>query len=94
MAYSLPEWVGYFVRNIHLENSCENGVRCYLFVRKNVYDKDDGTEFYFLGEIFPTGYFEQIILADGTTSAVEITYELETSIRFDLYEYLTSRLDD
>ena len=77
-----------------LSNSRENGVRCYLFMRKNKDDADQGTEFYFLGEINPTGEFEQIILADGKTSAVEIVYELETPVRADLYDYLTTNLDD
>ena len=34
-------------------------MRCFLFVRKNKEDKDDGTEFYFLGQMRPTGQFRQ-----------------------------------
>ena len=63
-------------------------------MRKNLKDKDDGTEFYFLGEIHPTGEFQEIVMADGVTSAVEIAYELETPVKGDIYEFLTSRLDD
>ena len=77
-----------------LANARLNGVRCYLFVRKNLKDKDDGTEFYFLGEIHPTGEFQEIVMADGVTSAVEIAYELENPVKGDIYEFLTSRLDD
>lgn len=77
-----------------LGNARLNGVRCYLFVRKNLKDKDDGTEFYFLGEIHPTGEFKEITMADGVTSAVEIAYELENPVKGDIYEFLTSRLDD
>lgn len=77
-----------------LRNARLNGVRCYLFVRKNLKDKDDGTEFYFLGEIHPTGEFKEITMADGVTSAVEIAYELENPVKGDIYEFLTSRLDD
>lgn len=77
-----------------LRNARLNGVRCYLFVRKNLKDKDDGTEFYFLGEIHPTGEFKEIAMADGVTSAVEIAYELENPVKGDIYEFLTSRLDD
>lgn len=77
------------LRNAHI-----NGVRCYLFVRKNVNDKDDGTEFYFLGEIHPTGDFQEITMADGVTRAVEITYELEDPVKGDIFDYLTSRFDE
>lgn len=77
-----------------LANSKTNGVRCYLFMRKNKDDADQGKEFYFLGEIYPTGEFKQIVLADGKTGAVEIAYELETPVRADLYDYLTTNLDE
>lgn len=40
-----------------LKNADENGMRCFLFLRKNKKDKDMGTEFYFLGEMRPTGQF-------------------------------------
>ena len=66
---------------------------CFLFLRKNKKDKDDGTEFYFLGEMHPTGHFEQIVMEDGSTSAVEITYDLETPVRADLYDYFLSSFD-
>lgn len=77
-----------------LANSKTNGVRCYLFMRKNKDDADQGKEFYFLGEIYPTGEFKQIVLADGKTNAVEIAYELDTPVRADLYDYLTTNLDE
>lgn len=67
-----------------------NEVRPYLFVRKNKNDRDGSKEFYFLGEIRPTGSFKQIIMPGTTKSAVEITYELRDPVRRDLYEYLTS----
>lgn len=66
----------------------------YLFVRKNKEDKNDRKEFYFLGQIHPTGEFEQIVMKDGKTSAVEITYDLEQPVRADLYDYLLSSFDD
>ena len=75
---------------INLKNAEENGMRCYLFVRKNTKDKDDGTEFYFLGEMHPTGEFRQFVMKDSTANAVEITYELENPVRPDLYDYLLS----
>lgn len=70
-----------------------NGVRPYLFVRKNKNDGDGSKEFYFLGEMRPTGEFRQIIMPGTTKPAVEITYELMDPVRHDLYEYLTSSID-
>lgn len=78
---------------VNLAHAAENGMRCFLFVRKNKEDKDDGTEFYFLGEMRPTGEFRQIVMAGTTASAVEIGYRLDDPVRPDLYEYLTSDLD-
>ena len=78
---------------INLGKSFENGMRCFLFVRKNKEDKDDGTEFYFLGEIYPTGEFRQIVMQGTTVNAVEIVYQLETPVRADLYDYFLSDLN-
>ena len=76
-----------------LRDAKNNGMRCFLFLRKNKNDKDAGTEFYFLGEMYPTGQFEQFVMRDSTASAVEITYRLDTPVRADLYEYFLSDLD-
>lgn len=76
-----------------LGNEKQNGMRCYLFIRKNKNDKDNGKEFYFLGRMHPTGEFKEIVMEDGKTSAVEITYMLEQPVRADLYDYLLSNLD-
>ncbi|WP_455717281.1 DUF3427 domain-containing protein [Anaerosporobacter sp.] len=67
----------------------ENGTKIYLFVRKN---KDDNIskEFYFLGEIEPTGELKPIVMKDTDKNAVEITYHLETPVREDIYEYINS----
>lgn len=78
---------------INLANASHNGMRCFLFVRKNKQDQDDGTEFYFLGEMHPTGKFNQIVMQGTTTSAVEIEYRLDDPVRADLYEYFLSDLD-
>ena len=78
---------------VRLANAKENGVRCYLFVRKNKNDKDDGTEFYFLGRMRPTGHFKQITMEGTTISAVEIEYELDQPVRPDLYDYFLSNID-
>lgn len=70
-----------------------NGMRSYLFVRKNKDDKDGGKEFYFLGEIAPSGTYRLFTMPNTTNSAVEITYHLDQPVRADLYDYLTSDLD-
>ena len=69
-------------------------MKCYLFMRKNKNDKDNGKEFYFLGEMRPTGEFTQIVMEDGKTSAVEIGYNLEEPVRPDLYDYFLSDFED
>ena len=76
-----------------LMNWRENEIRVYLFVRKNKDDGDGAKEFYFLGQMHPTGEFEQVVMGDGKTSAVEITYELDQPVRADLYDYLLSSFD-
>lgn len=70
-----------------------NGMRIFLFVRKNKNDGDGGKEFYFLGEMFPTGEYKEIVMPGANTAAVEITYELMDPVRHDLYDYLTSNID-
>lgn len=77
-----------------LMNNTTNKMRCFLFMRKNKDDADQGKEFYFLGEMHPTGEFKEITMADGATRAVEIGYELEEPVRADLYDYLTTNLDE
>ena len=77
-----------------LKNAKANGMRCYLFIRKNLEDKDNSTEFYFLGEMHPTGYFSEFVMKGSTKSAVEIGYWLENPVRPDLYDYFLSDLDE
>ena len=77
-----------------LKAAQSNGMKAYLFVRKNKDDKDGGKEFYFLGEIHPTGEFQPIIMPSTNKSAVEITYRLDTPVKRSLFAYLTSNLDD
>ncbi len=72
----------------------ESTMRIYLFVRKNKDDKDGGKEFYFLGEMAPTGDFEAITMPGTTKAAVEIGYRLETPVRADLYDYITSSFSE
>lgn len=65
-----------------------NGMKIYLFVRKNTNDKGS-KEFYFLGQMHPTGHFVQTMTI-ANENAVEIGYQLETPVRSDIYEYITS----
>lgn len=70
-------------------NSDNNFTKVYLFVRKN---KDDvgAKEFYFLGQMHPTGFAEEIIMKNVNTTAVELGWELETPVEDSLYEYITN----
>lgn len=65
-----------------------NGMKVYLFIRKNTEDKG-GKEFYFLGEMTPTGHFSPTV-TKANESVVEIGYELDIPVRRDIYEYITS----
>lgn len=74
-------------------NSERLGIRIDLFVRKN---KDDKTrkEFYYLGRMRPSDLREpQLVRMSGTNNtAVETVYKLDTPVRADIYDYLTSNL--
>lgn len=78
---------------LRLRSWPENGMKTYLFMRKN---KDDETskEFYFFGEMHPTGEFNPIVMPNSKAKAVEITYRLETPVRQDLYEFMKSDLSE
>lgn len=69
-----------------------NGLKTYLFMRKNKDDKG-GKEFYFLGEMAPSGQFQSIKTKSGD-NAVEIKYELEDPVRQDIYEFMMSDLSE
>lgn len=70
-----------------------NGMKTYLFMRKNKKD-EGGKEFYFFGEMYPTGNFKEIVMPVVNKKAVEITYRLDHPIRHDLYEFMTSDLSE
>ena len=69
----------------------ENEMKIYLFVRKNKDDKVS-KEFYFLGEMYPTQHYEPITIAGK--SAVEITYQLDQPVRYDIYAFLTGDMHE
>lgn len=68
-----------------------NGMKSYLFVRKNKDDKDGSKEFYFLGEIHPTQEYTPITIAGK--SAVEVTYDLDQPVEHGLFAYLMSSIE-
>lgn len=70
----------------------DNGVKIYLFVRKNA-DTKESKEFYFLGEMNSIDKPEPFEMFDNNkkpVSAVRFTYRLKDSVKEDLYEYITS----
>ncbi len=63
------------------------GVSMELFLRKNKDDKIS-KEFYYLGKIRAVGQPHPIVMKGTGNNAVEISYQLETAVREDIYEYL------
>ncbi len=76
-------------RHIYKLTDSDKDNRIYLFVRKNKDDKGS-QEFYFLGEIQAIGSPVPVIV-EGK-KAFEICYKLETPVRNDIYDYITSSL--
>ena len=74
--------------HIYKRTEADRDNRIYLFVRKNKDDKE-AKEFYFLGEVHATGEPKPIRMGETGDDAFEILYRLETSVREDLYRYLT-----
>ncbi len=70
-----------------LRNIEDNGMKVYLFVRKNKED-DESKEFYFLGEMVPTQQYEEVVMP-SKHSAVKIYYRLLQPVPKDLYDYIT-----
>lgn len=70
-------------------NADKLGVMMDLFVRKNKDDKIS-KEFYYLGRIHATGEAKEFVMPNTSKTAVEIVYRLETPVRDDLYDYITS----
>ena len=67
----------------------ERGIDVELFVRKNKDDKIS-KEFYYLGRMAATGKTREFIMPNTSSSAVEIEWLLDTPVRSDLYDYITS----
>ncbi len=69
--------------------SKERGIRVELFVRKNKDDKIS-KEFYYLGQMTPSGKSQEFIMANTQKSAVEIEWVLDVPVREDIYEYIVN----
>ena len=69
-----------------LLNADKNDTKVFLFVRKN---KDDvgAKEFYFLGQMHPTGFYKEFNMPNVNTKAVEIGWQLENPVDDNIYEY-------
>lgn len=71
----------------------ELGIKVELFVRKNKDDKIS-KEFYYLGPMNATGRTKEFVMDNTDRTAVEIEWILETPVREDIYEYITSITED
>ncbi|MEY8308307.1 DEAD/DEAH box helicase [Erysipelotrichaceae bacterium 51-3] len=71
-----------------IAGSEQTGMKIPLFLRKNT--KEQGKEFYYLGLMKPDGHFEEQIMPKVNARVVQIGYQLEHPVRFDLYDYFTT----
>ncbi len=69
-------------------NAKDQEYSMHLFIRKN---KDDAIskEFYYLGEIFASGWYEDQKNVNGK-NITEIEYNLEVPVPEELYDYITN----
>ena len=67
-------------------NADKNDTRVFLFVRKNKNDVG-AKEFYFLGQMHPTGFYKEFDMPNVNTKAVEIGWQLENPVDDNIYEY-------
>jgi superfamily II DNA or RNA helicase len=74
---------------IQAYNAKGTGVEISLFVRRNKDDKIS-KEFYYLGRMNTVGKPEPFIMPNTTSNAVKIRYQLETPVREDLYDFITT----
>lgn len=74
-------------------NATHKDVKMHLFVRKNKED-GDSKEFYYLGPITATGDAEEFVMTGTTCSAVKIFYKLAVPVRDDIYDFLTTSLEE
>ncbi len=72
-------------------NEDKNHIQIHLFVRKN---KNDSTskEFYYMGQLHAIDKPINVKLPDNKNSAIQFTYKLETPIKEELFNYITSNI--
>lgn len=68
---------------------CDKNTKIYLFMKKNKLDKDDSTGFYFLGELTNKNIPKLIHRKKSKDTVLQFTFNIETPIREDIYNYLT-----
>lgn len=91
----------------HILNRDGKNAKLYLFVRKNIEDKNEkggkgGSEndYYFLGEVHPIGNPQEIareVEEKGLMrkyNYVDLVFSLEEEVRSDLYDYFNANLED
>lgn len=69
----------------------QKGLRMPLFIKKN---NDEGTEFYYMGDITPQNdSFEQTLMPTEigkAVSVVKVIFDMEVPVKHDIYKYLVS----
>lgn len=70
-------------------NAKKRGIKVDLFIRKNKDDKGS-KEFYYLGRMSATGCAKEFIMENTNKTAVEIEWVLDTPVRQDIFDYITS----
>ncbi|MDO4501364.1 MAG: DUF3427 domain-containing protein [Erysipelotrichaceae bacterium] len=73
---------------VRIAEAKKNGTQIHLFVRKN--KVDDVKEFYYLGLVDKKGEFESVKTKTGE-NVFTIPYELETSVREDIFSYICDK---
>lgn len=73
----------------HIYNAKEEENKIYLFMRK-VKDDKEAYEFYFLGGMEAIGEPKATVMKDTNKSVIEITYQLYTPVRDDIFDYFMS----
>ena len=63
----------------------------YAYFYVNYKEDKISKEFYYLGRMKATGELNQFVMANTNKTAVEIEWELDTPVREDIYEYITSK---
>ena len=74
---------------IQLTNSVEKDLKVFLFIKKS---NDEGTDFYYMGQVTPRGGEETTILNDKGLSLPIMNYKLmlKDEVREDVYDYLVN----